>query len=79
MADYVRNTPAEEWTSDIILMERCRNILETKHIVAHNGAFEWKTGWLYEIDTNLKDDTMILHQIMYKFRTTTSNRGSLLT
>ena len=75
MADYVRNTPAEEWTSDIILMERCRNILETKHIVAHNGAFEWKTGWLYEIDTNLKDDTMILHQIMYKFRTTTSNRG----
>ena len=75
MADYIRNTPIAEWTPDIILMERCRNILETRHIVAHNGAFEWKVGWQYEIDTNLKDDTMILHQIMYKFRSTTSNRG----
>ncbi len=75
MAEYIRNTPTDEWTPDIILMERCRNILETKHLVAHNGAFEWKCGWLYEIDTNIKDDTMILHQIMYKFRSTTSNRG----
>lgn len=75
MADYIRNTPAEEWGCDVILMERVRNILSTKHIVAHNGEFEWKVGWQYEIDTNLKDDTMILHQIMYKFRSTTSNRG----
>lgn len=75
MADYIRNTPAEEWGSDVILMERVRNILSTKHIVAHNGAFEWKVGWQYEIDTNLRDDTMLLHQIMYKFRSTTSNRG----
>ena len=75
MANYIRNTPAEEWGSDVILMERVRNILSTKHILAHNGAFEWKVGWQYEIDTNLKDDTMILHQIMYKFRSTTSNRG----
>lgn len=75
MADYIRNTPAEEWGADVILMERVRNILEKKHIVAHNGSFEWKVGWQYEIDTNLKDDTMIMHQIMYKFRSTTSNRG----
>lgn len=75
MAEFIRNTHTEEWSSDIVLMERVRNILETKHIVAHNGSFEWKTGWIYEIDTNLKDDTMILHQIMYKFRSTTSNRG----
>lgn len=75
MADYIRNTPEEEFSCDVILMERVRNILETKHIVAHNGAFEWRVGWQYEVDTNLKDDTMILHQIMYKFRSTTSNRG----
>lgn len=75
MYDYIMNTPDEEFSSDIILMERCRDILENGHIVAHNGAFEWKVGWQYEIDTNLKDDTMILHQIMYKFRSTTSNRG----
>lgn len=75
MADYIRNTPEEDWTSDIILMERIRNILETKHIIAHNGTFEWKVGHLYDIDTNIKDDTMVLHQIMYKFRSTTSNSG----
>lgn len=75
MARYIRETPAEQWGSDVILMERVRNILQTKHIVAHNGSFEWKVGWQYEVDTNLCDDTMIMHQIMYKFRTTTSNRG----
>ena len=75
MRDYVLNTPEEQWTPDIILMERVRNILSTKYIVPHNGSFEWKVGWLYEIDTNIKDDTMLMHQIMYKFRSTTSNRG----
>lgn len=75
MYNYVMNTPDDEWSPDVILMERVRNILETKHIVAHNGAYEWKVDWMYEIDTNLKDDTMIMHQIMYKFRSTTSNRG----
>lgn len=75
MADYIRNTPSDEWGCDVILMERVRNILEKHHIVAHNGAFEWKVGYQYEIDTNLKDDTLLLHQILYKFRSTTSNRG----
>ena len=75
MARYIRNTPANELGCDVILMERCREIISKGHILAHNGAFEWKVGWLYNIDTNLRDDTMILHQLMYKFRTTTSNRG----
>lgn len=75
MADYVKNTPSEQFDLGVILMERVRDILEKGHIVAHNGTFEWKVGWQYEIDTNLKDDTMLLHQIMYKFRSTTSNRG----
>lgn len=75
MADYVRKTAPEDFTSDVILMERNRHILTTKHIVPHGGSFEWKVGWLYEIDTNIKDDTMILHQIMYKFRSTTRNSG----
>lgn len=75
MRDYVLNTPADQFRLDVILMERVRDILHTKHIVAHNGTFEWKVGWQYEIDTNLTDDTMIMHQLMYKFRSTTSNRG----
>lgn len=75
MAEYVRNTPEDEFSCDVILMERIRNILETKHIVPHNASFEWKVGWCYEIDTNIKDDTMILHQMLYKFRSTTHNRG----
>lgn len=75
MANYIRNTPKTEWRNDVILMERVRNILEKGHIVGHNGTFDWKVGWQYSIDTNFKDDTMILHQLMYKFRSTTSNSG----
>lgn len=68
VAEYWRTTPDDEITPDCILMERVRNILETKHIVAHNGSFEYKVGLQYWIDTNLKDDTMIIHQVAYKFR-----------
>lgn len=75
MAHYIRETPAEQLPCDVILMERCRNILETKHLCAHNGAFEWKVGHVYDIDSHISDDTMIMHQLMYKFRSTTSNRG----
>ena len=70
-AEYWRITPDNEITSDCILMERVRNILQTKHIVAHNGSFEYKVGMQYCIDTNLVDDTMIIHQIVYKFRSGT--------
>lgn len=75
MARYVRETPEDEWLLDVILMERCRNILQTKKIVTHGGSFEWKNGWTYEIDTNIVDDTILMHQLMYKFRSTTSNKG----
>lgn len=75
MGRLLYNSTDEELTSDVILMERVRRILETKHIVAHNGVFEWKVDYLYDIVTNLKDDTILLHQVMYKFRSTTSNRG----
>lgn len=75
MARYVRNTKPEDFRLDVILMERCRDILQTRHLVGHNGSFEWRVGWLFDIDTNMKDDTMILHQLMYKFRSTTRNSG----
>lgn len=75
MANYIRNTPMNEWSSDVILMERVRNILEKKWIGAHHGSFEYKVGMMYSIDTNLKDDSMLLHQLLFKFRSTTSNRG----
>lgn len=75
MANYIRNTPINEWSSDVILMERVRDILEKKWIGAHHGSFEYKVGMMYSIDTNLKDDSMLLHQLLFKFRSTTSNRG----
>lgn len=75
MARYIRETPADEIRLDVILMERVRDILTKKHIETHGGSFEWKVGWMFEIDTNIKDDTMIMHQLMYKFRSTTSNKG----
>lgn len=68
MAQYIRKTPAAEIPCDVLLMERCRYIFETKKILAFNGIFEWKTTWLYSIDLNLKEDPMILHQLLYKFK-----------
>lgn len=68
VAAYWRSTADDDITPDCVLMERVRDILEKKHIVAHNGAFEYKVGLQYWIDTNLKDDTMIIHQVAYKFR-----------
>lgn len=75
MANFIRSTPPKQWGCDIILMERCRKILELGHLCAHNGIFEWKVSWMYHICINLKDDTMIMHKLMYKFRSTTENIG----
>ena len=75
MARWVRSHDDADFTSDIILMERLRWLLTHANIVAHNGVFEWKTTWLYNIDLNLKDDTMVMHKLMYKFNDMT--RGNL--
>ena len=72
---FIRNLSESDFTPDIILMERVRDILEKCNILAHNGSFEYKVSLLYNIDLNLKEDTMLMHQLMYKFRSTTSNKG----
>lgn len=72
---FIRNLSESEFTPDIILMERVRDILEKCSVLAHNGSFEYKVSLLYNIDLNLKEDTMLMHQLMYKFRSTTSNKG----
>ena len=74
-AKFIRELKESDFTPDIILMERVRNILERCNILAHNGSFEYKVSLLYEIDLNLKEDTMLMHQLMYKFRSTTLNKG----
>jgi DNA polymerase I-like protein with 3'-5' exonuclease and polymerase domains len=75
MARYYMKYADDEISCDVVGMERLRQILETKHIVAHNGEFEWRCCWLYEIALNLKDDTMLLHQVMYKYRDPKNRRG----
>lgn len=76
MANYIRSTEIDKLGPDVILMERNRRILESKKLLAHNGTYEWKVCWLYHIDFNLTEDTMIMHQLMYKFRDMTrGNRG----
>jgi DNA polymerase I-like protein with 3'-5' exonuclease and polymerase domains len=65
MARLIRS--GADLSCDVILMERLRSILETKQILAHNGSFEYKVGLLYDIDTNLVHDTMLLHRLMYAF------------
>lgn len=76
MADYIRN--GGEMTPDIILMERIRYILETKYIVAHNASFEYKVGFMYDIITNVRDDTMLLHQILHRYGPDPRHRQSNL-
>lgn len=42
-------------------MERyMRPILEGKDIVAHNAPFDWKAAYIYDINTNIVHDTMII-------------------
>ena len=75
IVNYVRSKKDDELTSDVLLACRLRNLLETHYMVAHNGSFEWKSLHCYDIVLNLKEDTMLLHQVLYKFRSTTSNKG----
>ena len=42
-------------------MERyMKPILETKQLVAHNMAFDWKVAYIYNINANIVDDTMAI-------------------
>lgn len=75
IVNFVRSKKDNELTSDVLLACRLRNLLETHYMVAHNGSFEWKSLHCYDIVLNLKEDTMLIHQILYKFRSTTSNKG----
>lgn len=75
MAQYIRSTSVEDMRCDVLLMERCRYIFETKDILAFNGIFEWKTTWLFSIDLNLREDPMVLHQLLYKFKRVRIGRG----
>lgn len=75
IATYIRETPQEEWPSDVILMERVRDILEKRKILAHHGSFEWKVGWCYHIDTNLTEDTMLIHQLAFKWKNVRTHAG----
>lgn len=75
-ANYINGCKErEDYTADALLMHRCRKVLEEGHLLAHNGTFEWKVGYLYDIITNIKEDTMILHQLMYKFRSGVDSGG----
>ena len=75
ISNYWRNVKNEEVTSDCVLMEKCRKILEEGKIVTHNGSFDWKVAYCYDIDTNIVEDTMIMHQLMYKYRRSNSQQG----
>jgi DNA polymerase I-like protein with 3'-5' exonuclease and polymerase domains len=76
IADLVRS--GAELSPDVILMERARDILEKKNLVAFNAAFEHKVGFLYDIVTNIKEDPMLLHQFLYRFGSDPRHRRSAL-
>lgn len=49
-----------------------RKILEEKNIVVHNLSFDWKVGYIYEINTNITDDTYLL------FKCTVGHENTLM-
>lgn len=75
IAEYIRTTDQNNWPSDVILMERVRNILEKHKILAHHGSFEYKVDLCYHIDTNLVEDTMIIHQLAFKWKNIRTHAG----
>jgi len=42
-----------------------KHILETKRIVAHNASFDWKVAYIYDINTNIVDDTMAMLAVTF--------------
>lgn len=43
-------------------------ILENKQIICHNGAYDWKVCYIYDINTNIVFDTMIAFQCTYRYK-----------
>lgn len=46
-----------------IITKYFKPILEEKDILCHNGSFDWKVMYNYDIFLNLKQDTMILFKV----------------
>lgn len=74
MGDLFLNKP-NKVMPDSVFMERCRNILETRALATHGGKYEWKVCYNYSIVANIVDDSMILHELLFRFKDATSNRG----
>lgn len=71
IARFISNLNSyEDIPNDILLMEFLRGILEDeeRELLAHNCAFDWRVNHLYSIDTRFTQDTMIMHQLIYKFK-----------
>lgn len=45
-----------------------KSILENQKIVCHNTAFDWKVAYIYDINMNVVDDTMVAFQCTYGYR-----------
>lgn len=53
-------TEAEEYA---FITKYFKPILETKSLLCHNGAFDWKVMYCYDICINLVEDTYILFKV----------------
>lgn len=45
-----------------------KKILETKPLICHNGEFDWKVCYIYDINANIAFDTMIAFQCTYGYK-----------
>lgn len=53
-------TPEDE---SVVIEKYFKPILETKELLCHNGAFDWKVMYNYGIFSNIKHDTYILFKV----------------
>lgn len=53
----------DESNEDYIINKYFKPILEEKEILCHNGSFDWKVMYNYEIFTNIVQDTLILFKV----------------
>lgn len=48
-----------------VVRKNFKDILEKGNIIGHNVSFDWKVMWLYGINTNFVDDTMLVAHMGY--------------
>lgn len=65
----ISKTERTKWTSDVVLMQLLKPILETKNIVTINAQEQWKIAKCYNVNCNYIRDVYVDYMIMNNLQT----------